>query len=99
MKRTDVGQQQILMLNTLEEVQTQRAANILISLTAEWQKSILNWCWALKASVQLSSLEFSVCLYTAEGNWEVKSLNKCIFQRRRVEGLHTLILLTAEYTG
>ena len=34
-ERTDGGQQEILMLNTLEEVQTQRSAHILISFTAE----------------------------------------------------------------
>jgi hypothetical protein len=61
MKRTAEGQRKTLMLNTLGEVQTQRSAHILISLTAEQQKSILNWCCTLKASVQLRSLEF---LYT-----------------------------------
>ena len=42
MKRTAEGQRKTLMLNTLGEVQTQRSAHILISLTAEQQKSILN---------------------------------------------------------
>ena len=44
MKRTAEGQRKTLMLNSLGEVQTQRSAHthILISLTAEQQKSILN---------------------------------------------------------